>query len=415
MRILYLTNFYPPLRAGGYPQLAKEVASVLEARGHQVGVLTSNYDSQQAPPDEENVYRLLHLEGDLNYYRPFDFLLSWSRKQAENKQYFEQVVEKFAPDVIVVWSLWALSMVLAVQAEDLMREKVAYYLAGHWPIEVSMHRKYWETPARHLIFRIPKRVLAWLAAQRLAGLLDKTVEMKHVMCVSAGLKQSLLDSGLPIDHARIVYNGIDLGQFSQAASKASFTRGSLKLLYAGQIVDHKGVHTALSSFKELVHNYGVNTVHLTILGTGHPQYIASLRQFTATHNLQTRVTFRDSVPRSEMPQVLSQHDVLLFPSIYAEPLARIVMEAMAMGLVVIGTTTGGTGELLVEGKTGLTFPPEDVKALSDQLIRLAEDRRLGDHLIEAGRRAIEQRFTLDRMVEQLEAYLVEITENGALA
>ena len=379
-----------------------------------MGVLTSNYEYQRAPAGEENVYRLLHLEGDLNFYHPFDFLLNWNRRQAENKQYFMQVFETFSPDVILVWSLWALSKNLAALAEKVMPEKVVYYLAGHWPVKASMHREYWEAPARHMLLRPIKRVLARLMVRSVRES-EAALEMTHALCVSAGMKRSLVEGGLPIEDARIVHNGIVPGEFSTANPRTGFTRGPLKLLYAGQLAYHKGVHTALLALTELVQNPGFQAIHLTILGAGHPDYMAYLRRLVAKHDLHTKVTFLDPVPRSAMPHVFSQCDVLLFPSSYAEPLARVVMEAMAAGLVVIGTTTGGTGELLVEGETGLTFSPEDAKALSVQIVRLANDRGLGDRLIEAGRRAIEQRFTLSRMVEQLEAYLMEVTEKGAPA
>jgi hypothetical protein len=77
MRILFLTNFYPPARPGGYTQWCHEVAERLQARGHRTGVLTSNYELAKAPADEQNIYRLLHLEGDLFYYQPRHFFMEW--------------------------------------------------------------------------------------------------------------------------------------------------------------------------------------------------------------------------------------------------------------------------------------------------------------------------------------------------
>ena len=81
---------------------------------------------------------------------------------------------------------------------------------------------------------------------------------------------------------------------------------------------------------------------------------------------------------------------------------------MAAGLVVIGTTTGGTGEILVEGETGLTFPAGDAEQLAAQIRRLVDDpvlcRRLGD----SGCRTVREYYTLGRMVDELEAELFTI-------
>jgi glycosyltransferase involved in cell wall biosynthesis len=96
--------------------------------------------------------------------------------------------------------------------------------------------------------------------------------------------------------------------------------------------------------------------------------------------------------------------VLLFPSIWPEPLARVVQEAMASGLVVIGTTTGGTPELLREGETGLTFPAEDATALAHQIGRLAADPALYNRLALAARHTVETSFTEQRMVDEIERY-----------
>ena len=79
MRLLFLSNFYPPIRPGGYTQWCHEVAERLKARGHTVNVLTSRYEREKAPTGEQRIYRLLYLEGDLNYYQPLHFFTGWKK------------------------------------------------------------------------------------------------------------------------------------------------------------------------------------------------------------------------------------------------------------------------------------------------------------------------------------------------
>jgi glycosyltransferase involved in cell wall biosynthesis len=87
---------------------------------------------------------------------------------------------------------------------------------------------------------------------------------------------------------------------------------------------------------------------------------------------------------------------------------------MAAGLVVVGTTTGGTGEILRNGETGLTFAPEDADGLAEQVTRLLIDPDLRCRLAQAGRHTVLENFTLDKMVNEIEAYLVDCFVRGSL-
>ena len=111
MRILFLSNFFPPARPGGYTQWCHEVAERLAERGHNVGVLTSRYEREKAPVGEQNIYRLFHLEGDLDYYEPIHFFTQWKKQHRENLACLENTVRDFAPDLIFVWGMWSLSKV----------------------------------------------------------------------------------------------------------------------------------------------------------------------------------------------------------------------------------------------------------------------------------------------------------------
>jgi glycosyltransferase involved in cell wall biosynthesis len=106
-----------------------------------------------------------------------------------------------------------------------------------------------------------------------------------------------------------------------------------------------------------------------------------------------------------MPDVLSRHDGLILASEYDEPLARAIQEAMAMELLVLGTTTGGSGELLVNECTGLVFKAGDPRSLAAQLTRAVQDPDLVIRLRKAGRKEIEENFSIQKTILQVEEYL----------
>jgi len=86
MRILIISNFYPPYDVGGWEQNSRELTLLFQQRGHSVEVLTSNYGTFSQDQSELGVHRTLALEGSLAYYRPLDFFLRWQRNLRWNQQ-----------------------------------------------------------------------------------------------------------------------------------------------------------------------------------------------------------------------------------------------------------------------------------------------------------------------------------------
>ncbi len=109
-----------------------------------------------------------------------------------------------------------------------------------------------------------------------------------------------------------------------------------------------------------------------------------------------------------MPQLYQQSDALLFTSIWQEPFGRVLVEAMVSGVVVIGTASGGAAEIMSENENALTFAPGDAVELASKVVRLRESGELRQRLSEHGRRMALEKFSLDRMVDGIEAYLMEI-------
>src|SRR5512139_2978745 len=97
MRLLFISNLYPPLERGGYEQNCQEIAVRLQQRGHQVTVLTSNYGIDDRPLAEENIFRTLHLQADIYYYNPLDFFIRRQRRRRQNRQELRRVINSVKP------------------------------------------------------------------------------------------------------------------------------------------------------------------------------------------------------------------------------------------------------------------------------------------------------------------------------
>jgi glycosyltransferase involved in cell wall biosynthesis len=244
----------------------------------------------------------------------------------------------------------------------------------------------------------------------------------RVLCVSNAIRQAML-AHLPLDPAgvKVVYNGIDLAAFPFRRRDVGGEAGThgppggLRLLYAGSLVPHKGVHVAIDALGELARREQLAGARLTIVGSGRPDYEARLHESVAAQGLTGCVQFVGRVARSDMPEQLAAHDVLIFPSAWPEPLARMTQEAMASGAVVVGTLTGGTGEILEDCETGLAFSSGDAVALAQCITRLQADPALFHRLAHNARRQVEAKFGFVRMLDQVEDALNEVTAYSKLA
>ena len=412
VQVLFLSSFYPPYEIGGYGQLCQEVAAGLKERGHTIAVLTSTFGVKGGGGVIGNGHRLLTLEIDysLPYGPALQFWIGRRRRERQNLKRFQEIVSQFEPDVVFVWNVRDLPRSLLWHAERLDRARVVYYVAGYWPGLPDNFTAYWQAPARHWCKRWPKKLVGFLALKMLA-LEGKPPHLRfeHVLCVSAAVRDHLISAGVPLGNTRVIYNGIDLKQFvaQDALLRSNRSDPCLSLLYAGRLTKDKGIHTAIEGLATLVHRRDLRNTRLTIVGAGDPDYEVYLRNLVASRNVSDHVHFAAPVPRERMPELLSQFDVLVFPS-RDEALPRIVQEAMASGLVVIGTPVGGTKEILVHDETGLVFTPEDADDLATQIERLVCDPRLRHRLTQAGLQTVVERFNIERMINEIEAYLERV-------
>ena len=389
-----------------------QLVTEFERRDHFVTVLTSNFGVQASDEAEESVLRLLHLENDLNHYQPARFFLGRQRRLRQNLQHVDRAIAEFTPDVVLVGVMWNFSRSIPWLAEQLCPERVVYYVFDHWPYSPDPHTSYWELPARHLVLQPIKKILASMALAVVARDAQETpLRLKHVICVSQAIQSNLVEHAcVPIDNTRVVNNGIEIDLFVSKKPSTNWPNedGEYRLVFVGSLVRHKGVHTAIEALSILKGEKSVPKITLTLVGSGHPEYETSLQELVARKELDDCVCFLGKVDRGEMPLLYRQFWALVFPSIWDEPLARTMQEAMASGLVVIGTTTGGSRELLVEGVTGLTFEPGDSQQLATQIECLIENPSLYKQLSLTARQEVVWRFDIRRTFDESENYLIQV-------
>ena len=409
MRILFITAYFPPCQYGwGYMRICEQVADGLAARGHEVAVLTSTY---QDGPEVQSypVYRQLTIEPDwlLPESPAKQFFFGRKLREQTAVSHLTQTIADFQPDILFVWDAFGLSDVMLQKAENLSIP-VAYYFANYLPEFPGGYVHYWSSANSNPLVKLAKLPMSLVARGMLARE-GKPIKLKyeHTISVSDYVRQRLLSQNLIGADAIVAPNAVDLTMFSGEPRQQAVVE-PLRCLVAGRVAPEKGIHTILHAFGQLHEAGQLHNISLTILGKGTDDYKEHLKQLMVRYQLEDFINFATPVPIEAMPTVLAEHDLLLLPSEWDEPLSCSMLEAMAAGLMVIGTTRGGSGEALFHLKTGLTFADGNPEALAEQLLVVMQDRKLMARLAAAGKREVETNFNMDVSVSRIEDYLQEV-------
>jgi glycosyltransferase involved in cell wall biosynthesis len=236
--------------------------------------------------------------------------------------------------------------------------------------------------------------------RRLAPLIDGAI------AVAKGQIPFLVeDKGYPPDRIRVVYNGIDLSEWTPKPRDAGILAefripedapvvGILAMLRPEK--DHA---TFLNAARRIVDE--VPETRFLLVGDGEER--ARLEALTRELGLQDRVIFTGR--RTDVPRLLTVFDVCVLCSFTVETFPMSFLEAMAMEKALVTTRVGGVPEMIEEGENGYVVPVRDAAALADAIRRVVADRDVARRMGQRSRELVEERFTMDRMVRDTEEYL----------
>lgn len=408
MRILVITNHYPPHFIGGYELGCKDVVERLEVRGHQIAVLTSTFGLAR-PEQSGSVYRWLETSDTLEVNGSPTGLMRLFKKESINRKAFDRVCREFKPDLVYVWNAAKLSISIALRAQEIGLP-VSYFISDDWLTRwesdefYSLRRK---VPRRAHRRAMWKSIVAFLDA---SGVLPRDkLELGHVQFASDFLKRAALEASADVADAAVIHWGVDLRKFSFNDRR----RAPSKLLYVGQLTDHKGVGTALEAFKLIAEQPRYNNLRLTIVGG--PDYGDRFHRMASELHLGEKVRFTGLIQRDHLPAIYRDHDILLFPSAWDEPFSIALVEAMASGLAIVGTSTGGSSEILEDEVNALVFPRSDAETCASQVTRLLRDVSRFETLRRNARETVEGRFGIEKMVDRIELALKKQIGTPAVA
>lgn len=358
MKVAFLNSFYAPDDVGGAERSVRFLAEELVRNGHEATVIASAHETAEYDLNGVKVQKMTVR----NSYHPLAAekpgkvgRLVWHVRDSLNPaaaRDISRALESIRPDVLHTNNLsgfsvsaWSAARRLGVPIVHTLRD---YYLLCP---NTAMFKNGKQCETRCLECRCLgfPRALA-------------TSNVNVVVGNSRFILDQHVDAGLfPHATKHVVYNAYSPARLDDERSSDSLTIG-----FIGRIAETKGIAVLLEAFR-LASNARPG-MRLLIAGDGDPGYLADLREKATGLDVE----FCGKV---EPADFYSRIDWCVVPSLWHEPLARVIFEALAHGVPVIGSRTGGTPEVVTEGRNGHLYEPFDTKALAGLLEKAAT---LGD-------------------------------------
>jgi glycosyltransferase involved in cell wall biosynthesis len=402
VRVLVVSNFYPPHHLGGYELSCKDVMDRFEAAGHAVTVLTTTTRRPGVVDDPDE--RARGVFRDLQFWWDDHVLLSPPRLrrlaiERANHRALEAAIAHARPDVVSIWNLGAASMGLATAVARRGLPTV-FAICDDWLVygpKLDAWSRMFD--GRPRLSRIAERVFgipAAVPAEAWPGM--------YCFVSDSTRRYAAEQTGKRFLPSTVVYSGIEHAAFPPLESVPD-RPWRWRLLFVGRIEHRKGVESLLRALALLPAE-----ATLDLVGPAEPAYEPVVDALLDELGLRDRVR-RDLVPRAELREVYARADVFVFPSTWDEPFGLVPVEAMACGTPVVASGTGGSAEFLVHEGNALTYAPGDPAALAAALRRVAEDAGLRQRIVTGGL-ALARELSVDRLAEVFEAWHLAAAEGA---
>ena len=370
MRVLFWTDGFPP-RLGGIETQSFVFIKAMQQRGHEYRVV-----AQQDHPS----WKLEEHYQDIPVRR-FDFNAVLKKQELKTvvsvKNYIEQVIKEFQPDVIHLNTVTRGSSFIFL----LLRQMFTM------PVVATIHSPDYQGSIGSHVKQICSRV------ERICSVSD------WVLCAMEEFFPEYKDK------FQLIYNGLKMPKI--APLPLPFDPPTILLL--GRLSYEKGFDTAIKAFS-LLKKTGIQA-RLLIAGSGAERPF--LEHLVNVLELTDVVQFTGELTREEVTGTMNKATLFLVPS-HFESFGLVALEAMQMQRPVIASAVGGLSEIVSDQETGLLVPPEDPEALCNAMQHLLDNPGIAITMGIKGRQRAIEKFTLEQNVLQYENLYKELIQSPKL-
>lgn len=224
----------------------------------------------------------------------------------------------------------------------------------------------------------------------------------RAIAVSGAVRDVMVNSGVDPEKIEVIYNAIDPEQFNpdkvnraDAREELGIDNDDIVIGTVGKLRHGKGVFEIIHAAHALAGKYPA--LRLLFVGDG-PERQPMERELKRL-SMNDRVIFTGL--RDDVERMYAAMDIFVLPS-YNEGLPTVLIESMAMAKPVIATTIGGMPEVINDGIDGILISPKDQAALAGAIVRYIDDAGFAERAASAGRKKIEERFSVRVMGDNFE-------------
>ena len=386
MRVLHLTPEFPPVIWGGLGTAVGGLATASAHAGLSVGVMLvggalvlgdGSYGEWRRVSREQQ-----SLGDDDSLVVNCDGVSFFQIAPDEAIEAGIRLVRKWKPDLVHLHTSWFWPVANAIREQT------------HTPLVYTVHS------LDRAEYEIGDFVTHWDTQETVIRASDRVIALSRD-------EQNLITKYCPeaAPRVRIVGNGIDDSRAARAAALRK-TSDSPVVLYSGRFVDRKGIHELFQTIpRVLEHSPNVRFVLAGGYGTAADIEHEWLHEFLRP--FRSQIHFTGWLTPDKVAEWYRKADILVMPSWY-EPFGMVILEGMLHGLPIAASSVGGPADILEHERTALLFPPRNVEALTDAIIRLVCKPELRQQLGVAAATEVRRNWLWPNIVTRMKSVYQEV-------
>lgn len=405
MKILFLSDDFPPGSRGGAEVNAFNLAQALRAKGHAVFVIAATQDKKQIGWREYEGLKIYRIYS--SYHRFFTHYFAVYNPFMARE--VERIMREIRPDIAHAHNIHAYISFYSLKLAR--RYARGVFLTAHDTMLVS-YGKFdsfidKNNPAVRTQFNYKLSVWDHLRVARKRYNPMRNIAIRHylkyvdrIFANTGVLKQVLEDNG--VHNVEVAHYGTDIKEgFSEEGVnifKKKFNVTDRKIiLFGGRLSREKGGEAAVRALGEVAR--AVPNAVLLVAGR-QDDYARYMAQIAGEMGVEKSVIFAGWLDREEMAVAYAAADVVITPSIYFDAFNLFNLEAMAAGKPVVGTCFGGTPEVIEDGVTGFIVNPLNIEMLAKKIAFLLNDPEAARKMGGAGHSRAKTKFSMERQATQ---------------
>jgi len=403
MKIISITDSYPPHQSGGYELRCKDVLEGLQKRGFEILMLTNQPDKNKSFEliDPPYVHRVLKLKPRrINVFSEVYF------DNLEIKK-IKGFIKAFKPDLLYLWHMQNFSNAILPFFSHLEIPMV-YDEGGFGLIYFSRLQKrglyFFKNEHDSAVKKLLKEIIKTFARVVSFGKIYPDwvwPENMKIYFNSYSALEHAQKLGVPVDNAPVIQSGVDMDLFPYKESGKM--QSPVKIIVPGRIKRQKGSIDGIHLIDEL-RKINIPAQLLLIGEIESGDFYEFLIKTIKEKDLSDLVSIKGMVSQKALSYLYRTSDICLFPSNFKTGFSRVPLEAMASGCLVMTYGNEGSSESVIHEETGIILDEGDVTAAADWIGRLIETPSFYKEMVTKARHNVEQNFSLDVYLEKIDNF-----------